>query len=63
MTSATAEPYFPPMGYLTIKPMSPAILRPVGGSTTVGAYKEGILYIGACQPPDLLVRELEKVTG
>lgn len=64
MTSetVTAEPYFPPMGYLSIKPMSPAILRAAGNST-VGTWLEGVVYIGAYKPPSLLIREIESVTG
>jgi hypothetical protein len=56
----TGEPLFPPMGYLVIKPMSPAVLRIVG-DTTAGSRLEGVLYEGGWQP--LVVRELEETTA
>ena len=56
----TAKPYFLPMGYLIIKPVSPVILRPVGNGTVAG-YLEGVTYLPA--PTGVLVREWTPSAG
>ena len=53
MISVTAEPYFPPMGYLTILPMAPASLYKVAGNTG-DIYLEGVLY--QPRPTGVLIR-------
>lgn len=58
----TGKPYFPPVGYLVIKPMSPALLRVVD-EITVGSRLEGILYEGVAQPVTLMVRQVEETTA
>ena len=58
--SVTAKPYFRPMGYLVIKPVSPASLLAVGPGTT-GGYIEGMGYLPA--PTGVLVREEKQTTG
>ncbi len=58
--SNTAEPYFPPMGYLVVKPISPVSLRAAREGTIKG-YIEGVVYSPA--PSGVLIREQEQVTA
>jgi len=58
--SVTAEPYFPPMGYLLIRLVSPASLVTLEPVTARG-YMEGVTYLPV--PRGMLVRETVEETG
>ena len=58
--SNTAEPYFPPTGYLIVKPTSPVSLYVAEGET-VGGYIEGVVY--SPTPKGVLIRKWERLTA
>lgn len=58
--TVTAKPYFPPVGYLIIEPISPVSLYVVDGGTVAG-YLEGITYWPI--PRGVIVRELACLTS
>ena len=58
--SVTGKPYFPPIGYLIIKPVSPVIFHTVE-EKTVSGYIEGVLYFPRPRGP--MIRKQEETTA